>query len=285
MLMNDILLTRAKSSIGVSLPTDLALESLFEGKNSYYDPERKIPNDVDIKKYSVFLINVETLLRNMFSSIPSSERTRVGYNESLYCILQELDFIKGYVDVHSNESCKLIPYRFDAKLDTDKRFKNAQYRKSVSETSQFMDHLIETVGISLARQRDTEVTSFSSSIRLPNPKKTLILTHSVIDLVAFSRYEHLDLLESNTGVLKDRGLFHTKLFNGKSLTNMPLNTLTLQVFGDNHKFRPQSFVARDEVIRVAAKRNWRSMTTDDKVRGDISALVNGETRDLLMSMI
>lgn len=283
--MNDILFNRTKSSIGISIGTDLALESLFTGKNPYYDSDRVIPNRVNIKQYSHFMVNVETLVRNMIASVGGPDRVRIRKDDVIYCAISELDFIKGYLDAESEEKCTLLPYKFDPVFDKNDIYKNANFRTSISDATKYVDSLIELASNELVRQGDVHVALFKKKIGIELPRKTLMLTHSAIDLVSYSRYEHLDLLESNTGLLKDRGLFYTKLHNGKSLRDMPLNSLTLQVFGDNHTFRPQGFVMREMVIGIAAKRKWTAATTDDKVRGDVKSLASGETRDSLLSMI
>lgn len=283
--MTSVLSTRLKSSIGVSLPTDLALESLFDGTNPYYDSNRTIPNHVDIAGYDNFLINVETLLRNMFGAVSTGDRMKVKLDDAIYCIIGEIGYINGYLDVATKGKCKLTPYKFDPEYHRNEHYKHALFRTSTAEATKYVDSLIDEASKELVRQGDTEVTLFKNKIALKSPRRTLILTHHTVDLVAFSRYENLDLLESNTGVLKDRGLFYTKLFNGKSHKGLPLNSLTLQVFGDNHTFRPQSFVIRDMVSALAERRRWNPVTTDDKVRSDLRTLDAGETRDILLSMI
>ena len=283
--MNSVLSGRLKSSIGISLPTDLALESLFEGPNPCYDSDRVIPNHVNIKLYDNLLINVETLIRNMVSSISTSERINIRLDDTVYCILSELSFISGHLEVASEGKCNLVAYKFDPEYEKNKNYKYAKFRTSTTEATKYVDSLIREASEILVRQSDHEVTLFKNKISLKSARRTLMLTHHTVDLVSFGRYDDLYLLESNTGVLKDRGLFYTKLFNGKTLKSLPLNSLTLQVYGDNNTFRPQSHVLREIVSDLSDRRRWNPVTTDDKVRNDLRTLGAGDTRDMLLSMI
>lgn len=60
---------RTVSAFPLSVGTSLALESVFNGVQEPIDPNRVIPQKVEINNYDAFWINVGTLFRNLYNAL------------------------------------------------------------------------------------------------------------------------------------------------------------------------------------------------------------------------
>ena len=80
------------------------------------------------------------------------------------------------------------------------------------------------------------------------------------------------MLESYTGQIKERSKWYTKYYQGKDLFRIPFREDLLQVFGDAELFKPFPKANRDELVEIAEKRSWTSVTTRDKIKNDIDLI-------------
>ena len=93
-------------------------------------------------------------------------------------------------------------------------------------------------------------------------RTVLILTNYAIDLLQRYKFTSLSLLESHTGAVKPPAMWYTKLNNGKELTTIPFDRMTIQMFGDgSNLFSPFPIKIRRTMLTISEKNKWTPMTT------------------------
>jgi hypothetical protein len=101
--------------------------------------------------------------------------------------------------------------------------------------------------------------------------KSLIMTHQPYDLLSYTHFNKLDLLESHTGILKPRHLWYTKYMSimTEDMSILPFHKKLLYIFGDRTLIQPMNIKLRKTILELARNYNWTSMTTLDKVNIDL----------------
>lgn len=261
---------RTKGTIPISVGTALAIEVL---------PSTKM------YKYSALLINLRTIIRNARQAydkyIPTEnelfqacKEDVVGIAEAIVALkLRTVLLLKFYYPTY-RALPKLFPL---AKLkDVEKHGKELQ-KKIAALDSAVAEKLLKEFG--------TAITV--TNTRLPDfPGDALIITNHAVDLVLTDSYVRLNLLESHTGTIKNYTLFYTKLTGSDTLTNIPLNKLTIQIFGDKStNFYAQSIGVKNEIKQLADTARWSTASTPSLVARSIRSLDKSPEKEILLKMI
>lgn len=265
---------RTMSAFPCSIATSLALESMFEGVQPPYDPLREIPQRIEVSDYSVCWINLMTLFRNIIGALPPKEEAGVMAGEVSDVLQFEVDLIRQLINQATQGQTKAVFYASNYKK-LEQKHPHAKLRTPQTEKQKQYKNLMELTLDDYFKQQPKGGDSRLFDLHLkPKPgedKKCLILTHFAYDLLSEGEFEELDLIESHTGVLKKRSMWHTKLLNGKDLM-IPLNACTLQVFGDSHTFSPQPMKLREQVVELSKKFRWHGATTKDRLIFSFNAM-------------
>jgi hypothetical protein len=261
---------RTKGTVPISVGTALALEAL--------------PN-VPMYKYHSFLINLRTIVRNARQAydqyVPTPSELYQACKEDIIGLAEAIVALKLKTDLDIKfyyPSYRRLPALFPlAKLKnvekdgTDKQKEIAQLDKSV------IDKLLPEFGKNI-NHVDSVIPEFAG--------QALILTSHPVDLVTTKAYGRLNLLESHTGAIKNYTQFYTKLTGSDKLTNIPMNTLTIQIFGDNSiNFYSQSIAVKNEVKQLADVAHWSTASTPQMVARSIRSLNNSPEKEILLKMI
>lgn len=99
-----MLLDRTTSAFPLSIGTSLAIESLFEGRQSSYDPSRVPPERIQISKYNQVWINIATLYRNILGAIDKNEIKKVHQNDLANTIIYEMQILES---IFQNEGANI----------------------------------------------------------------------------------------------------------------------------------------------------------------------------------
>lgn len=271
-MFDNILSQRVTSAFPLSIGTSYAFESLFESKDPTYDETRVKPNKVDINQYSEFWINIYTLIRNAHNALKSDLQAHITLKGMFDTIKSEIDFIVSLLKKEGNDVVKPVFYVCSYSDLTNKN-KNPYSLLRTDNTDKqlvFKTLVNDTINELIAHYKNKDtIKIFNSSLNPETRQKTLILTHVAQDLTSYRRFAKLDLLESHTGVLKDKYLFYTKYTKGKDLQQIPFLEGFLKIFGDNehHKSYPPKDL--DKIIQIAKQKNWSQATSRDKVLFDI----------------
>lgn len=256
---------RTFSSFPLSIPTGLALESLFEPTIDRYDND-KVINKLDINNYKYYYFNIYTLIRNIINSTIISKKEDLIYSKYLYnVILDEIEIIES---LFTNEmKCKIVWYMPDysniIKIYNSSEFKikeNYKYQAEILKIHSLYKRLLKN-SIKIYEEH-----------RLPKTTEScLITTHLYIDLCNVKSINKLTVLESHTGNSKTLKDFNTKYhpIGKKSLDPFPFIEELLFLLGDNTLVRPIGLTHRNMLYQTALDNNWNYRTTKDKIVYDL----------------
>jgi hypothetical protein len=262
---------RAMSAFPLSIGTSLAFESLFEGRQDPYDPERKIPVKIDINKYSELYINVDTIIRNMLSAVNGEEIVNIAPKDMVPYIENELGLIVDIMGIEGGGVCTPIFYSRDYSF-VKRSYGTAVVRYRIPHTPKQKLHEllhVESTKILLKDPKNDFIKKVGKELVDGHKKTDLMISHIPYDLLSHKRFDKLDLLESNTGELKGRDRWYTKYYNGSNLVNIPFQRKLLAIFGDKELIHPTEMKLRNMVIEIANKCNWNALTTEAKVGQDL----------------
>lgn len=274
--MNGAILTRAVSGFPVSVGTSLALESLFEPQLQPIDLDRKIPQKVIITDYQGLWVNLSTLFRNLFSSVMKEESAKILPHDWAEAAIQEIEFIQELIKAESLSQTRTFFY-YCRYSDLTKVFNTTGHESLRQDNTlaqqQFTEIQNTVIDIVLKHFKEYDnFHVFNSTIKPKTKHKALIITHTAYDLLSYTNFSQLDLLESHTGVLKHRHMWYTKYYNGKELTMMPFYKGLLKIFGDSQTYRPMDIRLRRAVLEIATEKQWTPVTTLAKVKYDLSEM-------------
>lgn len=268
-------------------PLSVATSLALEGATGIH-PD--IPN---IKKapllaYGELWVNLRTLFRNFMGALPKEAVGGVTPRQIDDAIRDEMEQIKRIVAEITHNKTKVVFYVSNyagmaekyplAKLRTPKTDKQAEYMELKNQT-------LQSLLQSLEQQGGEDVRVFKLKLYPQQQNKTLLFTHYAYDLVSWKAFSSLDLLESNTGAIKERPQWYTKYQDGRNLSMIPFREDFLQVFGDSRTFFPMAIRIRREVIELAQKYNWSAITTDEKIRLNVDQVKDLEIRNILQELL
>lgn len=262
---------RAMSSFPLSIGTALAFESLFDPRGQRYDDTRVVPERIAIQQYQEIYINVYTLFRNLMGSIDKETFNRATVAEYRDILLSEIEVIYSLMNTEGRGVCQPVFYVPSYKHLYQHSSKAVVFREDTTPAQKEVKYkMVESVK-ALMKLTDS-IIEVDSEIRPRHRTNSLILTHMPWDLLSFKNFNKLDLLESHTGVLKNRYQWYTKFYKvpDEDLVCIPFNRRMLYIFGDRILITPMLRKLRMLVLETAKKRQWTQMTTDEKILLDLS---------------
>ena len=87
------LFERTMSGFNLSVATGLAMETLFDPTSPTIDPDRDIPEKLDLKSDYLLMVNCETLYRNLIGSISKDVYQNANPEHLVYILLFHLKMI------------------------------------------------------------------------------------------------------------------------------------------------------------------------------------------------
>jgi hypothetical protein len=275
------------SAFYLSIGTSLSFESLFTGTREPYDLERVIPNKVDIGHYDEMWINLFTLFRNIVGSVPTVEVPRLLPGDIAYVLSEEVETIQELLKEHSGGRVPAVFYTSSYE-GLERLYKHAIIRGDNTEKQRLMTDLLGQTLTIFYKSHQLGKTYKHFKVHLKDEgqsrKKVLLLSHYAFDLLSHKAFDKMDLLESHTGILKERAKWHTKYMDGKNLNRLPFNQLFLQVFGDSQTFRPMDKQLREDILEIAEASNWNPLTTDERIRFTLQNLKNPFFKTIIKDM-
>ena len=265
---------REKGQFLVSMGTSLALESLFgvltpsEMQTEMKDADSQLEFGVPHwKEYDEVWMNFRTLFRNMVASVKNESSSLLTADDYANALLEEFSIIQQTVGKFS--SGRVTPRFYVCNYSAIESFYKHANMKVPHTPKQLFYVALErnTIEIVLQRLEKNNDILHVFDMTLPlNGQRTLLLSHYPIDLLNAKNFKSLALLESNTGAIKTKALWYTKLKDGKNLVRIPFNKMTIQLFGDSGgMFAPYPRMDRDKLIGLSVKYEWNSTTTKDRI--------------------
>jgi hypothetical protein len=269
---------REVSGLPLSIATSLAIESACG-----VHPE--IPVKVaPVTSYQRLYINIRTLIRNVYGAVNGDVKKQLTAEHVFPAILEELIIIESAINQASKGNCQVI-YYFCKYPDIRSVFPHANLK--ADQTPIKAAYVAMETGVLSMIMKNRAMVKQKHPIEVYENRveadarnnKALMLTHIPSDLLYRNRFAYLWLLESHTGAIKNAAQWTSKLTNGKELTRIPFNRITLQVFGDNgNQFSPMPMKVKDSFKDLAEKNNWTAITTVEKIIFDIK---NGKDKGLV----
>ena len=285
-MSSSILASRTTSSFPLSIGTGIAMSAVFSERERAYDPKTKPPDRINLSDYTDMYVNIETLFRNMFGSIDTSEAERI--KETIYAdyIVTEIDVIKSLMQVEGQDVCNLVFYT----SDHDKIIKKVSNTKLTivrehTTTKQMIYNKLKIATLKILHKRLPEIEHFDDSFSIvPSNKKILLFSHNVLDLLSYGKFAKFTLLESHTGNTKNKLTFYTKYSSHSSATPLPPMPFILKllvVFGDKEHIKAITKSARDQISDLAVKCSWTPLTTKEKISYDVDSNI----KDLVLKQL
>jgi hypothetical protein len=183
----------------------------------------------------------------------------------VYCLIEEMELI---VDIFKNEGkdqCKVYFYR-STYSQTKKRFKFVKFREATTDKQKIYESQKELILKMVLKQRPNLFKSFHDIIETKEPASSLLFTHIPYDLLSYKNFTSLHLLESHTGNVKKKDLWHTKfLKQNNDLSFIPFTRKMLFIFGDKELIKPideAKHNIRETIIEIAKKCKWTPLTLE-----------------------
>lgn len=254
-------------------------------------------DEVDFSTWEPYLyVNLRTLLRNLIQAMETDFVLQLDEDSLFPKFMEEVETFEEYVKKYTNDKTEVVFYLPDYR-NISKMLPFAGLRTIKTDKQQIIYDLEQTIFRRLKKEveyqekearknkSEWEPPFIETDHTLPRGKgSALILTNYPTDLLSYTSFPLLKLIESHTGKIKKRDEWNSKLTGDKlRLVNIPFNRFTLQICGDgNNLLMSGSKKMKDFLFDLADKNNWTSMTTIDRVKFCINMLKDKQTRDLLL---
>lgn len=261
---------RAMSGFPLSIGTALAMETVFSPQQPVYDPQRVIPDRLDITQYQHAWVNLTTLFRNLSSSITKEVFVQTHPGEFAAVLEDEIAVIQNLFATEGSNVCKVSFYYSTYHSLLTRITPGLGFRLPHTEAQKYADSRLQET-IKLLEKRSDTLVKFDDALTPKHHEKALVLTHQPYDLTGFKHFSSLDLLESNTGLVKPKVRWNTKYYPipGEQMTHLPFHKKLLLALGDKVLIKPTPMSLRKQILATSVKRHWHPATTLDKVKLDL----------------
>ena len=270
-------MARQTGELALSIGTSKAFESIF---NRSASPEQRKKVDAATK----MMINVGTLFRNCLES--HQKDTSYTARDLAAIVGQEIELIDDLCKRQTRK--KIAPlYYYALTQKFAKRYPYAKWRERDTERQRNRVVLEEETIQYIVKENDVKYGEYQDlSFNYDRYDSGIIITHLPHELLRFTDFPELSLVESHTGAFKNRSAWYTKLSDGKSINPIPFCLLTLAAFGDSQTFKPQP-EAKSVILNIAKDSNWRGDTTPKQVKDSVGRyrVKPGESKALVVKLL
>lgn len=269
-MINQALLSRTLGQFPVSISTSLAIEGLLGIHEEHPTPKGRLPPWSD---YDYLNINVRTLIRNVFTSMPSASAYLTTPKELAIVVAEEMQVIESVITDRIRDSKMGLGFYMPSYENIGKAFPRAVFRDPVTDKQKFYTKLEDSALFYLSRPDAVSLQYASQeTVALKTTLgrgKSLLLSHYPIDIL-IAKHNRYSVLESHTGRIKMRHELTNKLKT--SHKNMvPFDIMSIQTFGDTgDMFKPVELNVRRVLLKIAEKHKWNEFTTEEKIKANVS---------------
>ena len=265
MKQNELFKEKETSSFPVAIGTGLALESMFDPVIDPYDPDREIPNKIELKDYKYHIWNIYTIIRNLLHSVDEKDKISLITDKNFTKELnQEIDTL---VNLYNKDLTVVIFIPdYDKVMDSFNKHKVSEFTKPMVELLAVRDYLKNYTP-------DGLINTITGGFNIPRMEGNILLTtHLTVDLL--NQHNKITLLESNTGKVKSKYEWYTKYhpIGKRDLDTIPMVEEVLYILGDHNMVIPAPLTTRLELYQVAIDRRWTSKTTREKIVADLRSV-------------
>lgn len=265
-MKNELFKEKETSSFPVAIGTGLALESMFDPVIDPYDPDREIPNKIELKDYKYHIWNIYTIIRNLLHSVDEKDKISLITDKNFTKELnQEIDTL---VNLYNNTDLTVVIFipDYDKVMDSFNKHKVSEFTKPMVELLAVRDYLKNYTP-------DGLINTITGGFNIPRMEGNILLTtHLTVDLL--NQHNKITLLESNTGKVKSKYEWYTKYhpIGKRDLDTIPMVEEVLYILGDHNMVIPAPLTTRLELYQVAIDRRWTSKTTREKIVADLRSV-------------
>lgn len=272
---------RVKGQFPLSIATSLALESAVGIHPDIY-PQ---PHEPPILKFTELWVNLRTLFRNFFNSLPKGLSETITPKEVYEGILEEMEIIPDVLRHYLDRRTPKVTYYLSKYKDLSKHYPKALLRTDTTEKQLHYSQLQDAVMTAFRHHQKDRFMEFDLKLKGSHAGRTAIITHYAYDLLSHKEFSGLTLLESHTGAFKPSSKWYTKYHGGTGLAMMPFREDLIQVFGDAEIFKPMGISLRKALIEIATKRHWSSVTSRAAIETGINDLDDKAHKTLMQSIL
>lgn len=265
---------RETGKFNLSIGTSLAIEGIL-GINSNLIIQKPYP----IFKCDELWINVKTLIRNIFQSIPTKERERIQYADYQETLYEELKQIVDIVHRETNGHV-WIKFYYPSHRSIKSRYPNIQIKGVTSKNSVALAKIEQWILDGSYVTPPFPLEQINLDIDANN--QVLIMTHQPIDLLHIRNFTTLGLVESHTGLVKNSYQWYTKLKGCSKEPRIPFNHITLQLFGDSgDEIQPANLRVRQELLNLSETDKWTQNTSVANILSSVARKGSEELKELV----
>lgn len=243
----------------ISIATSLAIEGITHS-GEYLERGPNPP----INKMEFLMVNLRTIIRNAVNAFPSSEQIMLTVDTVYKCCDEDFTSMVETIDSY-NQHCEIQLY-VSTYNTINQAFKDVNFKKFSTEKQATLETIERAVVHKFEKEYKDKLKVFD--YKLKGLKRCVILTHHPIDLLSYYDFPDLVLLESHTGVLKERKVWGSKLNLPKGCKTIPFNKPMLCIFGDKTFINGQLPKVKKALINVSEKSLWNGLTTVSKQIAD-----------------
>lgn len=252
-----------KGELPVSMGISLALERLNKMGIKHQESPMTSKEEQVLAKCTHLYVNLRTLYRSVYSAL---DELSVRPEDMALTLQSEVDSL--YLLLDGMVEYKLTPVLYFPTYQSLPQFlPKARINHATTDLQKQRQQLEKDTYTKLPKELVNLVEE--CDVLLPgNLPNSLMLTHYPVDLLKAIGPDNIALLESNTGSIKTRERFSTKLLKSPDDSLfIPFNKMTLSVFGDQNKLIRSYAAGPKKVLLDIAKRNrWNTLTTPDRIR-------------------
>lgn len=285
-MSSEMMASRAIGQYPLSIATSLAIESACG-----IHPEIVVKS-MPLIKYDELWVNLRTLFRNIIGSLGTENSKLARSSDICQTMHEEMETITDVIAEHSGGRVSVVYYVSNYQ-GMETKYKHATIRMDTTNRQMLLTSILnETIERLLKTVEPNTVAVFERKLKMQATEgmplrkpKALIITHYAYDLLSYKIFQKLDLLESHTGTIKDKSLWYTKYYNGKDLNMIPFREDLIQIFGDSETFRTFDPKVRKDILEIAEKYRWSSVTTYEKIRYGILTMKNPYAKAIILDML
>lgn len=245
-------------------------------------PIETIINTVALQqKYNALYINVRTVLRNLISAYEKAP-TNFETGAVIDTFIEEIDFLLNMEKTYFSKDFTVTLFypSYGSVVDL---FTKANVKEPITKLQREKYQLERKCFEKLLKER---LAVIRTNCKITGASAVaLILTHYPIDLLSFTTFRKLTLLESHTGNTKEKPQWITKLSTKSEHSNLPFNILTLQILGDGKMFGSMGSKYGGVLNKLAESGQWTVLTTKERVKFDINRMNDKYSELVLKEML
>lgn len=246
---------------GISMGTSLAIEGAF-----LFGEHQDKPGEPAGLKFQSLWINLRTIIRNSVNGFNATQLDNIRGIDVYEAVKSDIEGIRTHVGIH-NPDCAVELYLCTYE-GISKAWPNVNFRKESPTLKQQLLEVIDREVISVYLEDHIEELK-QFKWELSGESGCVLLTHLPTDMLSYYRFPSMALLESHTGIVKERKDWWTKLNVKKDQPVIPFHKEMLLIFGDKNMISPQPLAIRKRLLEISEKCRWHSLTTMSKVMNDI----------------